>query len=303
MMSRGTCGLAEQGCRGHPVRTPPYRANCRRRTACSCRAGRSTSRMRSKGNIKISCRATRTSVMPWRSSGHALCAFRRFVVGISLSEPRRQSSWATRGRGGGILASGGAGKLHRNAGGNHALEIHAGLVNPDDAVILVVDPNDRVGVDIAARLEKMRIPKFLPSVITSLRQAGPVWGGHPHTRQRGADAEELRRFGPTAAECPDDTGACPDHAFEGVAPVDPFAFHGSKARHSAFHREDTPARPLIPGDERISSPSMWVRRGYRQEARRGTQATQHRFASQDGTIFETHNRDDRLVGPFSTEVT
>jgi hypothetical protein len=48
---------------------------------------------------------------------------------------------------------------------------------------------------------------------------------------------------------------------------------------------------------------MWVRRGYRQEARRGTQATQHRFASQDGTIFETHNRDDRLMGPFSTEVT
>jgi hypothetical protein len=156
---------------------------------------------------------------------------------------------------------------------------------------------------VAARLEKMRIPKFLPSVITSLRQVGPVWGGHPHTRQRGADAEELRRFGPTTAECPDDTGACPDHAFEGVAPVDPFAFHGSKARHSAFHREDTPARPLIPGDERISSPSMWVRRGYRQEARTGTQATQHRFASQDGTIFETHNRDDRLVGPFSTEVT
>src|ERR1700732_1471646 len=154
---------------------------------------------------------------------------------------------------------------------------------------------------VAARLEKMRIPRFLPSVITSLRQVGPVWGGHPHTRQRGADAEEVRGFGPTAAECPDDTGACPDHAFERVALVDPF--HGSKARHSAFHREDTPARPLIPGDERISSPSMRVRRGYRQEARRGTQATPHRFASQDGTIFETHNRDDRLAGPFSTEVT
>jgi hypothetical protein len=27
----------------------------------------------------------------------------------------------------------------------------------------------------------------------------------------------------------------------------------------------------------------------------------HRFASQDGTIFETHNRDDRLVGLFSTD--
>src|ERR1700704_1883398 len=67
---------------------------------------------------------------------------------------------------------------------------------------------------VAARLEKMRIPKFLPSVITSLRQVGPIWGGHPHTRQRGADAEELRRFGHTAAECPNDTGACPDHAFE-----------------------------------------------------------------------------------------
>jgi hypothetical protein len=48
----------------------------------------------------------------------------------------------------GIMASGGAGKLHRNAGGDHALELHAGLVNPDDSVILVVDPNDRVGVDI-----------------------------------------------------------------------------------------------------------------------------------------------------------
>jgi hypothetical protein len=46
------------------------------------------------------------------------------------------------------MASGGAGKLHRNAGGDHALELNAGLVNPDDAVILVVDPNDRVGVDI-----------------------------------------------------------------------------------------------------------------------------------------------------------
>jgi hypothetical protein len=44
--------------------------------------------------------------------------------------------------------TGGARKLHRNAGCDHALEIHAGLVNPDDAVILVVDPNDRVGVDI-----------------------------------------------------------------------------------------------------------------------------------------------------------
>jgi hypothetical protein len=31
---------------------------------------------------------------------------------------------------------------------------------------------------------------------------------------------------------------------------------------------------------------MRVRRGYRQEARRGTQATPHRFATQDGTIFE-----------------
>jgi hypothetical protein len=28
----------------------------------------------------------------------------------------------------------------------------------------------------------------------------------------------------TAAECPDDTGAGPDHAFERVAPVDLFAF-------------------------------------------------------------------------------
>jgi hypothetical protein len=46
------------------------------------------------------------------------------------------------------MASGGTGKLHRNAGCDHALELHAGLVNPDDAVILVVDPNDRVGVDI-----------------------------------------------------------------------------------------------------------------------------------------------------------
>ena len=45
------------------------------------------------------------------------------------------------------MASGGAGKLHRDAGGDHALELHAGLVN-HDAVILVVDPNDRVGVDI-----------------------------------------------------------------------------------------------------------------------------------------------------------
>src|ERR1700730_800060 len=122
-------------------------------------------------------------------------------------------------------------------------------------------------------------------------------------RLRRFDAEELRGFGHAPAERPNNARPGPDHAFERAAPVDPFAFHGSKARHSAFYREDTPARPLIPGDERISSPSMWVRRGYRQEARRGTQATQHRFASQDGTIFETHNRDDRLVGPFSTEVT
>jgi hypothetical protein len=81
VMSRGACGHADQGCRGHPVRTPPYRANCRRRTTCSCRAGRSTLRMRSKGNIKISCRATRTSVMPWRSSG-------------TLYVPFGASSWA-----------------------------------------------------------------------------------------------------------------------------------------------------------------------------------------------------------------
>src|ERR1700730_5418868 len=33
---------------------------------------------------------------------------------------------------------------------------------------------------VAARLEKMRIPEILPSVITSLQQAGPVWG-HPRT--------------------------------------------------------------------------------------------------------------------------
>src|ERR1700730_2324143 len=32
---------------------------------------------------------------------------------------------------------------------------------------------------VAARLEKMRIPKYLPRFITSLRQVGPVWGGHP----------------------------------------------------------------------------------------------------------------------------
>jgi len=48
----------------------------------------------------------------------------------------------------GARLSGGAGKLHRNASGNHALEIHVGLVNADDAVILVVDPNDCVGVDV-----------------------------------------------------------------------------------------------------------------------------------------------------------
>jgi hypothetical protein len=97
--------------------------------------------------------------------GHALCAFRRFVVGISLSEPRRQSSWATRGRGGGILASGGAGKLHRNAGGNHALEIHAGLVNPDDAVILVVDSNDRVGVDVFGLAHEFAYDKLPPVLL------------------------------------------------------------------------------------------------------------------------------------------
>src|ERR1700730_17970117 len=34
---------------------------------------------------------------------------------------------------------------------------------------------------VAARLEKMSIPKILPSVITSLEQAGLVWGGHPRT--------------------------------------------------------------------------------------------------------------------------
>ena len=45
-------------------------------------------------------------------------------------------------------ASGSAGKFHRDAGGDHALELHAGLVNPNSAVILVVDPNDCVGVDI-----------------------------------------------------------------------------------------------------------------------------------------------------------
>src|ERR1700720_4241971 len=33
---------------------------------------------------------------------------------------------------------------------------------------------------VAARLEKMRIPKILPGVITSLQQAGPIWG-HPRT--------------------------------------------------------------------------------------------------------------------------
>ena len=33
---------------------------------------------------------------------------------------------------------------------------------------------------VVARLEKMRSPNFiLPSVITSLRQVRPVWGGHP----------------------------------------------------------------------------------------------------------------------------
>src|ERR1700730_3160742 len=36
---------------------------------------------------------------------------------------------------------------------------------------------------VATRLEKMRIPKTLPSVITSFQQAGPVCR-HPRTRQR-----------------------------------------------------------------------------------------------------------------------
>jgi hypothetical protein len=63
------------------------------------------------------------------------------------------------------MASGGAGKLHRNAGGNHALEIHAGLVNPDDAVILVVDPNDCVGVDIFGLAHEFAYDKLPPVLL------------------------------------------------------------------------------------------------------------------------------------------
>jgi hypothetical protein len=62
----------------------------------------------------------------------------------------------------GIMASGGAGKLHRDAGGDHAVELQVGLVNPDDAVILVVDPNDRVGVDIFGLANEFAQDKFPP---------------------------------------------------------------------------------------------------------------------------------------------
>src|SRR3984893_10346018 len=39
-------------------------------------------------------------------------------------------------------------------------------------------------------------------------------------RLRRSSAEELRGFGHTATERPDDPGAGPDHAFERAAPVD-----------------------------------------------------------------------------------
>ena len=145
---------------------------------------------------------------------------------------------------------------------------------------------------VAARLEKKRTPKFLQ---VSSR----------HSDKLAPSGADIRA--PDTAPMPrscDDLGTPPLSVQMTPVPAQimhlsasrPFAFHGSKARHSAFHREDTSARPLIPGDERISSPSMWVRRGYRPEARRGTQATPRRFATQDETIFETHNRDDSFGG-------
>jgi hypothetical protein len=49
---------------------------------------------------------------------------------------------------------------------------------------------------VVARLEKMRSPNFiLPSVITSLRQVRPVWGGHPAHPQCGAMLAETLTAG------------------------------------------------------------------------------------------------------------
>jgi hypothetical protein len=48
---------------------------------------------------------------------------------------------------------------------------------------------------VAARLEKMRIPEILPSVITSLQQAAPIWG-HPRTYNAAGDEVASAQPGP-----------------------------------------------------------------------------------------------------------
>jgi hypothetical protein len=72
---------------------------------------------------------------------------------------------------------------------------------------------------IAARLEKMRIPKFLPSVITSLRQVGPF----------GADTRAPDDAAPKPRSC-DDLG--PPPLSVQMTPVPAQIMHLSASRRS-----------------------------------------------------------------------
>jgi hypothetical protein len=82
------------------------------------------------------------------------------------------------------------------------------------------------------------------------------------SRLRRPHAKELRGFWNTSIERPEDTGAGPEHAFEGTAPVDScvllvvrhvfFSIHRATAVLLRCHRLDLPAGLFIPGGQKNS---------------------------------------------------
>jgi hypothetical protein len=75
--------------------------------------------------------------------------------------------------------------------------------------------------------------------------------------------------------------------------------HGSKARHSAFHREDSRHGRLFPAMNEF----LRRRCGCGADIAKRPAGKRKRRRTVLPRKTGRHNRDDRLVGPFSTEVT
>jgi hypothetical protein len=72
-----------------------------------------------------------------------------------------------------------------DAGGDNAFKFHAGLVDPHDAAVLVIDPNDGVGADIfrpANEFAQNKVPLFsgcqaeAASILPMLKNTGSFEG-------------------------------------------------------------------------------------------------------------------------------